>query len=73
MKWVSVYEYLPGKFSGYVITRCLNSDDCDFYYMAIYTDGEWEFWDEQYWPKGRRTEGFRVTHWCIPDEVLDDE
>ncbi len=74
MKWISVNKYLPGKATGYIITRCLNSDDCDFYYMAMLTGGKWEFWDEEYYPDGYFTrEGFRVTHWCIPDEVLDDE
>ena len=65
MIWYSAEEFVPFG-DGWVIARCINSDGVDFIYQAIFSplDG-WQFWDEEYWPEGRRQdEGFKVTHWA---------
>jgi len=69
MQWYSVNLILPGQFTGYVIARVLNADNCQFIYQALYRDGVWEFWDEEYWPSNR--EGFRVTHWTNMPKIGD--
>ena len=71
MRWHPVDEFLPGQGSGYVIARVLNCDDCQFIYQAMYIAGKWEFWDEEYWPDDRKSEGFRVTHWTFAPEFND--
>lgn len=72
MKWYSVDTFLPGIGAGYVIARCLNADDCQFIYQAIYSRGKWEFWDEEFWPEDRvKQDGFRVTHWTYMPEFHD--
>ena len=63
MKWYSTEKFMPGIGVGYVIALVLNCDECEFIYMALYLDGEWEFWDEEYWPEERRKEGLKITHW----------
>ncbi len=64
MKWYSVDRFLPGKGEGYVIVRIENCDQCEFVYMAFYSQGKWEYWDEEYFPSGRLDdEGIKVTHW----------
>ena len=70
MKWYSVDEFLPGKATGYVIARVLNSDYCQFIYQAIYTNKNWEFWDEMYFP-GERMNEIKVTHWAHMPELKD--
>jgi len=67
MQWYSVNLFLPGQFTGYVIARVVNADDRQFIYQAYCHEGEWEFWDEAYWPKNH-DRGFKVTHWMhMPD------
>ena len=71
MKWYSVNDFLPGKGVGYVIARVLNSDYSQFIYQAIHMGERWEFWDEEYWPKTRRDDKFKVTHWTYMPELND--
>ena len=68
MNWISVSRYLPGVGSGYVIARVVNIDECDFVYMAIYSGGKWEFWDQEYWPDNYDRK-FKVTHWTHMPEL----
>jgi len=70
MQWYSVNLILPSQFTGYVIARVINADNCEFIYQALYHKGEWEFWDEEYWPSDR-DDGFRVTHWMEMPNIGD--
>lgn len=72
MKWYPVEQFLPGIGRGYVITRVLNSDCCQFIYMAMYSKNGWEFWDEECWDEDtKRKEGYKVTHWTYMPEFND--
>lgn len=72
MRWYSVDEFLPGNEIGYVIARVLNCDMCQFIYQAMYSDGKWEFWDEEYFPEERlKEDSIRVTHWTYMPELND--
>lgn len=65
MEWINVEKYLPGNKFDWVIVRCVNPDKEVFYFMAIYHKG-WEYFDD-----GQEYEkSMRITHWCIPDEVV---
>jgi len=63
--WFDVNDFLPG-IKDYMPVRCINKDECsDFYFMALYRDGEWEFFDDKY------NDRMQVTHWCNPIKLND--
>lgn len=72
MKWYKTDRLLPGEDIGYVIARALNADYCQFIYQAMYINGQWEFWDEEYWPDDRKKrDPLKVTHWAFLPEFED--
>lgn len=65
-EWYCVKDVFPAHFD-WVIVRCINSDeDNDFYFMARYYKGIWEFFnddDKKYENK------MQVTHWMNTPDV----
>lgn len=64
MKWYCIKKYKPSD-DTWLITRCINVDDCVFYFMAkfYHEDDSWDFFDDE------NTQGMSITHFCIPEPV----
>jgi hypothetical protein len=64
--WYDVDNFLPGS-DDFVPVRCINSDaGSEFYFMAIFRKGEWEFFADEC------NDEMQVTHWCKAIKLNDD-
>ena len=65
MIWISVEKYLPGNKLTWVIVKCFDPHgDEEFYFMAMYSLGSWEFFDEN----EERERTLKITHCLDPRE-----
>jgi hypothetical protein len=66
MNWINALEILPGIHYSWVIVRTVNKDKTIFYFMASFSNGKWNYFDND----KDYENNMRVTHWCIPDTVI---
>lgn len=66
-QWIDVNIFLPGN-SDWVIVRCVNNDYVNFFFMACFDLGCWEYFDDK---DNNYENSMKVTHWMYPPDIND--
>lgn len=65
-EWYNANEVLPAHID-WVIVRCINKDEEDFYFMAIFGSKGWSFFDE--YSDEKYKDKMNITHWMLPPNI----